>query len=89
MMLTPEHSTMAATPAWPSAQGIVAPGKPAKNLATPATVAAHPPATATGTTANQGAITANGTASVPMMVTGATKGPATTLAMRAYGVNCG
>ncbi len=80
---------MAATPDGPSAHGIVAPGKAAKNLATAATAAAHPPATATGTTASPGANAASGTAIVPTMVTGATKGPATTLAMSAKGVNCG
>ncbi|MDI2032961.1 hypothetical protein PJL15_00045 [Paenarthrobacter nitroguajacolicus] len=87
--VTAEHTTMAAIPAGPSAHGSAAPGRPAKNLETPATAAAHPPATATGTTASQGANAVNGTAMVPRMVTGATKGPATTLAMNAYGVNCG
>lgn len=80
---------MADTPAGPSAHGRAAPGKWAKNRAMPATTPAHPPATATGTTASQGKTTASGTATVPKIVIGATKGPATTLAIRAYGVNCG
>ncbi len=84
-----ERATMADTPAGPSAQGRAAPGKWAKNRATPATAPAHPPATATGTTASHGKTTASGTATVPKIVIGATNGPATTLAISAYGVNCG
>ncbi|NQD88958.1 hypothetical protein HP499_14265, partial [Paenarthrobacter sp. CM16] len=52
--VTTEESTMAATPTGPSAHGNAAPGKPAKNLATPATNPAQVPATAMGTTASQG-----------------------------------
>lgn len=80
---------MAATPTGPSAHGNAAPGKPAKNLATPATNPAQVPATAMGTTASQGRAVVRGTAIVPKIVTGATKGPAATLAISANVVNCG
>ncbi len=74
---------MDTTPAGPSAHGSAAPGKCAKNLATPATTPAQEPAMAMGTDANHGKPADRGTARVPKIVTGATKMPATTLAMSA------
>ncbi|MCP1414201.1 hypothetical protein J3D46_003467 [Paenarthrobacter sp. A20] len=85
--VTTDESTIAIIPIGPSAQGKAAPGKPAKNRASPATIPAQVPATAIGTTASQGRTVASGAAIVPKIVTGATKGPAATLAIRAYGVN--
>lgn len=87
--VTTEESTIAAIPTGPSAQARAAPGNPEKNRATPATIPAQVPATAMGTTASQGSAVARATAIVPKIVTGATKGPATTLAIRANVVNCG
>lgn len=80
---------MVAMPIPPSGQGSEAPGKPAKNRAMPATANAQEPATAIGTCASQGTVEASGTAKVPSMVTGATSGPATTLAGNEYTANWG
>lgn len=84
-----ESTAMDTTPAGPSAHGMAAPGRWAKNRAMPATTAAQAPATAMGTAATPGKTATSGTARVPKIVTGATNGPAATLAIRAYGVNCG
>ncbi|GAA3279999.1 hypothetical protein AAU01_20940 [Paenarthrobacter aurescens] len=70
-------------PGGPSAHGTAAPGRCAKNLANPATTPAQVPAIPMGTTASHGRVAAKGTARVPKIVTGATNGPATTLAMSA------
>ncbi len=80
---------MVAAPNGPSGQGRAAPGRAAKNLATPATPAAQTPATAMGTTAAHGTSGTNGTAAVPRMVTGATSGAATMFASRAKDENWG
>ena len=78
-----ENDTMVAAPNGPSGHGRAAPGKAAKNLATAATPAEQPPATAMGTLAAHGASGTSGTAAVPRMVTGATRGAATMFARRA------
>jgi len=74
---------MVAAPKGPSGHSRAAPGSAAKNLATAATAAAQLPATAMGTAAAHGASGTNGTAAVPRMVTGATRGAATMFATRA------
>ena len=71
---------MESSPGIPSGHGRAAPGKWAAVRATAATPALNIPATAISPVASHGSRTANGTATVPNRVTGATKGEAATLA---------
>lgn len=82
-MVQAENDAMVAAPNTPSGHGRAAPGRAAKNLATPATPAEKTPATAMGTAAIHGANGTTGTAAVPRMVTGATSGAATMFASSA------
>ena len=75
-----DNAAMVNSPGTPSGHGSEAPGRPAMNLAVPATPLQKVPETAIRAVAAHGAGTTKGTAAVPSSVTGATSGAATTFA---------